>query len=110
RVDSAMALAAGPDGSWYVTMGSANPGNPYWQRAEGDIWAPDTLKTGPAAYTPDKRRGCLLRIRPDGSVEQLASGLRYIMSLQWDRHGELFGTDQEGATWLPNGNPFDELV
>ncbi|MEK7950785.1 DUF7133 domain-containing protein [Luteolibacter soli] len=111
RVDSAMALAAGPDGSWYVTMGSANPGNGYWQKAEGDIWSPDSVKTGKPAYSPDKRRGCLLKISPDGKkVEQLNSGLRYIMSLQWDRHGELFGTDQEGATWLPNGNPFDELL
>jgi len=111
RVDSALALAAGPDGSWYITMGSANPGNGYWQKAEGDIWAPDAVKTGKPAYTADKRRGCLLRISPDGrKVEQLNSGLRYIMSLQWDRHGELFGTDQEGATWLPNGNPFDELL
>src|SRR6185437_5292642 len=24
--------------------------------------------------------------------------------------GDLFCTDQEGATWLPNGNPFDELL
>ena len=110
RVDSALALAAGPDGSWYVTMGSANPGNGYWQKAEGDTWAPDAVKTGKPGYSPDKRRGCLLKISPDGKVEQLNSGLRYIMSLQWDRHGELFGTDQEGATWLPNGNPFDELL
>ena len=26
------------------------------------------------------------------------------------RRGDLFCTDQEGATWLPNGNPFDELL
>lgn len=110
RVDSAMALAAGPHDDWYVTMGSANPGNGYWQKAEGDVWAPDAVKTGAPAYSPAKRCGCLLRITKDGKVEQLASGLRYIMSLQWDRHGELFATDQEGATWLPNGNPFDELL
>lgn len=110
RVDSAMALAAGPAGEWYVTMGSANPGNGYWQKAEGDIWAPDAVKVGTPRYSADKRRGCLLRITPDGKVEQLASGLRYIMSMQWDQHGELFATDQEGATWLPNGNPFDELL
>lgn len=110
RVDSAMALAAGPDGSWYITMGSANPGNGYWQVADGDVWAPDAAKTGAPEYSPDKRRGCLIRLAPDGTATQLASGLRYIMSLQWDRHGELFATDQEGATWLPNGNPFDELL
>lgn len=110
RVDSAMAIAEGPDDSWYITMGSANPGNGYWQKAEGDVWAPDAVKTGPPAYSPDKRRGCLLHISKNGNVEQLASGLRYIMSLQWDQHDELFATDQEGATWLANGNPFDELL
>ena len=110
RVDSAMALAAGPDDDWYVTMGSANPGNGYWQHAKGDPFSTDAVKTGKPAYSTDKRRGCLLHIDRNGKVEQLNSGLRYIMSMQWDQHGELFGTDQEGATWLPNGNPFDELL
>ena len=32
------------------------------------------------------------------------------MSLQFNKHGDLFVTDQEGATWVPNGNPFDELL
>jgi len=110
RVDSAMALAAGPDDDWYVTMGSANPGNGYWQQKDGDPFATNARTTGKPLYSPDKLRGCLLRIYRNGKVEHLNSGLRYIMSLQWDRHGELFGTDQEGATWLPNGNPFDELL
>jgi putative heme-binding domain-containing protein len=106
RVDSSMALAWGPDGAWYVTFGNAAYNNPYWQESFEKGKAP----AGPARYSPDKRRGCLLRITPDGKVEQLASGLRYIMSLQWNRHGDLFATDQEGATWCPNGNPFDELL
>lgn len=99
RVDSSMAIAFGPDGAMYVTMGNAGYNNPYWQD-----------KKGVAHYSPEKRRGCLLRISADGKVEQLNSGLRYIMSLQFNRLGDLFGTDQEGATWVPNGNPFDELL
>ncbi len=111
RVDSALALAAGPDGSWYVTMGNANPGNGYWQDfSEGNQWDANSPKKGASQYSTDKRRGCLLRIYPDGKVEQINSGVRYIMSLQWDRFGELFGSEQEGATWVPNGNPFDELL
>ena len=99
RVDSSMALAFGPDNALYLTMGNAGPTNPYWKD-----------KSGVAHYTPDKRRGCLLKFTPEGKVEQLASGLRYIMSLQFNKNGDLFGTDQEGATWVPNGNPFDELL
>lgn len=99
RVDSSMALAAGPDGALYVTMGNAGYNNAYWHD-----------KQGVAHYATDKRRGCLLRILPNGKVEQLHSGLRYTMALQFNKHGGLFGTDQEGATWVPNGNPFDELL
>ena len=99
RVDGSMAIAFGPDGALSVTMGNAGFDNAYWHDKQRN-----------AHYSTDKRRGCLLRFETDGKVEQLASGLRYIMALQFNRHGDLFGTDQEGATWVPNGNPFDELL
>lgn len=99
RVDTAMGLALGPDGAWYITMGNAGFNNAYWHDKEGV-----------RHYSPDKRRGCLLRIGTDGEIEQVASGLRYVMSMQINKLGDLFATDQEGATWVPNGNPFDELL
>ena len=99
RVDSSLAIAFAPDGALYVAMGNAGYNNPYWKD-----------KQGVSHYSPEKRRGCLMRFGTNGKVEQLASGLRYIMSLQFNKHGDLFGTDQEGATWVPNGNPFDELL
>jgi len=104
RVDTSLALAAGPDGSWLVTMGSAAHNNP-WLHEKND---PD--RKGPSRYDPVRRHGCLLRLTPDGNIEQVATGLRYVMSLQFNKHGDLFATDQEGATWCPNGNPFDELL
>ena len=109
RVDSSMALAYGPDGAWYVTMGNAGYNNPYWHDrfTKGQS---NPKPEGTAHYATTQRRGSLLRITPDGKVEQLNSGLRYIMSLQFNKHGDLFGTDQEGATWCPNGYPFDELL
>ena len=106
RVDSSMALARGSDDAWYVTMGNAGYNNPYWQ----EDFPKGQKPSGRAHYHTGARRGCLLRITDDGKVERLNSGLRYIMSLQFNRHGDLFGTDQEGATWCPNGNPFDELL
>ena len=94
-----MAITLGPDGAWYVSMGNAGFNNTYWHNEQGM-----------PHYSMDNRRGCLLRFDADGKVEQLASDLRYVMSLQMNKHGDLFGTDQEGATWVPNGNPFDELL
>jgi putative heme-binding domain-containing protein len=99
RVDYALGLARGEDGSFYVSMGNAAPTRAYMLD-----------ETGRSHYAPTMRRGCVLRIHPGGKVEQIASGVRYLMSLQINRHGDLFGSDQEGATWLPNGNPFDELL
>jgi hypothetical protein len=55
RVDSSMALAYGPDGAWYVTMGNAGYDNPYWQES----FEKGKKPSGPARYTTDKRRGCL---------------------------------------------------
>ncbi len=110
RVDSSMGLAIGPRGEVYVTMGNAGFSNPYWHDGVTPNAKTGREMEGEPQYSTTRRRGCLLRIDPDGKVEQLASGLRYVMSLQFNRYGDLFASDQEGATWSPNGNPFDELL
>ena len=42
-------------------------------------------------------------------LETVATGLRVPVALAFNREGDLFNTDQEGETWMPNGNPLDEL-
>src|SRR5262249_40615563 len=37
------------------------------------------------------------------------TGVRFTYALKFNRAGDLFATDQEGETWLPRGNPLDEL-
>ena len=47
--------------------------------------------------------------RKTGQLETLATGIRVPYGLQFNEAGDLFNTDQEGETWMPNGNPLDEL-
>jgi len=68
-------------------------------------------ETGKSDYNIKSERGTILRVSPDWKQrEVLATGLRWPSSLAFNSAGDLFCTDQEGATWLPNGNPFDELL
>ena len=39
----------------------------------------------------------------------MATGIRVPVALAFNARGDLFNTDQEGETWMPDGNPFDEL-
>ena len=67
--------------------------------------------TGKSDYNLQSERGTILRISPDWKKrEPICTGMRFPVSLAFNAAGDLFCTDQEGATWLPNGNPFDELL
>lgn len=100
RVDDALGLAIASDGTIYVSMGAANYSNGYLK-----------TKAGQASIDLGKKRGCVLRIPPGSKTPEIfATGVRFLVCLQFNSRGDLFATDQEGATWLPNGNPFDELL
>jgi putative heme-binding domain-containing protein len=66
---------------------------------------------GVAEYKLSDEHGTIMHVSPDfKSRETVCTGIRFPVSLRFNKDGDLFCTDQEGATWLPNGNPFDELL
>ena len=73
---------------------------------------PYVLKGGnQPGYHLDGERGTILRVAPDlKSRAVFATGIRFPVAIRFNAGGDLFCTDQEGATWLSNGNPFDELL
>ncbi len=88
---------------------------------DGSVWfglgvrlyddAYEIKETGVAQNNLTGERGAIFRIAPDfKSREKICTGIRWPIALRFNAAGDLFCTDQEGATWLPNGNPFDELL
>ncbi len=68
-------------------------------------------KAGRASYRLEDERGTIQKVSPDFLAREIiATGIRFPVGLAFNAAGDLFATDQEGATWLPNGNPFDELL
>ena len=96
----ALGVALDRDGSIYFGLGTTDFTNAY--RVDG---------TGRAAYDLKDEHGTIQRVSPDFvKREIIATGIRFPVALAFNRLGDLFATDQEGATWLANGNPFDELL
>ncbi len=99
-VDAASVCYDARDGSVYFGLGVRWYDNAYEIGADGK-----------AANDLTSERGAILRISPDFKTrEKLCTGVRWPIGLRFNAAGDLFCTDQEGATWLPNGNPFDELL
>jgi putative heme-binding domain-containing protein len=68
-------------------------------------------ETGKSDYNIRSERGTILKISRDWKKrETICTGTRFPVSLAFNAAGDLFCTEQEGATWLSNGNPFDELL
>ncbi|WP_165225086.1 ThuA domain-containing protein [Aquisphaera insulae] len=96
----ALGVAVGGDGSIYFGLGTTDFGNAYLVDPAGQ-----------SHYDLKDEHGTIQKVSPDfRRRETVATGIRFSVGLAINRLGDLFATDQEGATWLPNGNPFDELL
>jgi putative heme-binding domain-containing protein len=96
----ALGVALDKDGNVYFGLGTADYTNAYL-----------IDKDGKAHYDLKSERGTILKVSPDFKKREIvATGVRFTVGLAFNRDGDLFATDQEGATWLPNGNPLDELL
>jgi len=97
----ALGVAVDPlDHSVYFGLGTANFADPYVRDKEGNV-----------GYRLDGERSSILKVSPDFSRREVfCTGLRFPVALAFNREGDLFCTDQEGATWVPSGNPLDELL
>src|SRR5207249_11279473 len=61
-------------------------------------------------YDLNSVRGTIQKWSPKTKqLETIATGIRVPFALTFNKAGDLFNTDQEGETWMPNGNPLDEL-
>jgi hypothetical protein len=96
----ALGIAIDADHNVYFGLGTADYTNAYQLDGQGR-----------PHYDLAGERGTILKVAPDFSHrEVIATGIRFPVALAFDADGELFCTDQEGATWLANGNPLDELL
>jgi len=88
------------DGSVYFGRGTYNFADPLLRD-----------KDGVPHYSLTDESTAVLRVSPDFKTREIvATGIRFPVGLRINRNGDLFATDQEGATWVPNGNPLDELL
>jgi putative heme-binding domain-containing protein len=88
------------DGSVYFGHGTMNYTDPLLRD-----------KDGKSHYSLTDETGAIIHVSPDFKTRDVvAKGIRFPVAIRLNRHGDLFCTDQEGATWVPNGNPFDELL
>ena len=96
----AVGLTMAEDGTLYFGLGTANYANAYLVDEKGQ-----------AQYDLTSERGTVQRVSPDWKTsDSVCTGIRFPMAFAFNRLGDLFCTEQEGATWMPNGNPMDELL
>lgn len=96
----AVGVAMAADGSIYFGLGTQNFANAYVIE-----------KDGKARYDLKSDHGTIQHVSPDFKTRSIVStGVRFTIALAFNQKGTLFASEQEGATWLANGNPLDELL
>ncbi|HEY3899739.1 MAG TPA: ThuA domain-containing protein [Chthoniobacter sp.] len=100
-VSDCLGLALDRQGGVWFGLGTSDYAHAY---------LPDP-KTGVMTYHLPTERGTIQHVSPDFKKrETVCTGIRFPVGMAFNSRGDLFCTDQEGATWLPNGNPLDELL
>ena len=96
----AFGIASDPNGNVYFALGAADFTRAYMV---------DSVNN--SHYDIKSQRGTILKVAKGSSKRKIfCTGTRFPVAMAFNGNGDLFATDQEGATWLPNGNPFDELL
>ena len=96
----AVGVAIAPDETLYFALGCANYANGFLIDKQGE-----------SQFDLKSERGTIQCVSPDWSKrETVCTGVRFPVSMDWTDEQQLITSEQEGATWLPNGNPFDELL
>ena len=96
----ALGVAVDKDGNIYFGLGTASFTGAYL-----------IDKDGRSHYELNDERGTIMKVSADFSHREIVcTGIRFPVGMAFRSNGDLFCTDQEGATWLPNGNPLDELL
>lgn len=117
RADKEIEVAGGWKESFHQVDGlgvafNRRDGSVYYGRGTGNFTDPLLHdKDGNARYRLTDEYGTIIRVSPDFKTHEIfATGIRFPVAMRFNSRGDLFATDQEGATWVPNGNPFDELL
>ena len=119
----ATSVTLDPTGNVYFGLLVADYSNAYRLRHRKDLtqeekaWLTKENRSveGPpdeeiSLYDLNSPRGTIQKFDPrTGQRTTMATGIRVPYQLAFNGAGDLFNTDQEGETWMPNGNPLDEL-
>lgn len=97
----AVGLTRDAQGNIYFGLGCANFANAYLV----------DKATGKANYDIKSERGTIIKLSPDFKTREIVcTGIRFPIGMKFNHLGDLFATEQEGATWCPGGNVVDKLM